>query len=224
MSQCIEIQSIGDVITNSSSEVFLVRPRDSRSKDFKTSEDIAEAIMQHAMEHRCPYTDWYLKEHPEKKALYNDCNNEDPSAYLETVTLLDAFRLYVLYVKEHGTTPYLYTRISTSWKNVTVDEMLRDLEEEAKFFHCQGGHLDKNSALVDIDHRMDKTRVAMFDVFDTYEIEFLPEWIDFLNNAIVKANIEACKRDPDHAPKYREVYEWCEQEYKRWLEGQEKDS
>jgi len=210
----MKVQSVSDIITNSSSEVFIVRPGEDLFSPLDltpTPERIKQAIRDHAAKYRLPYAEWYVKENPMAVSGYNT-TSQDPDGYIQYITLFDAFRQYVLHTFQHGTTPELSNRTSKPWNHITVDEVIEALKENAEF-NGINQHLDDDSVLVEIDRKMGVTEKYMFDNFNlTYYTT--PLWLDFLTQALIECEEQREETDP----RRKKVFEWCDREFKRWRE------
>ena len=214
MSHTIKIQSMSDIITNSSSEVFLVSAKDIHKDTFMSPEDIVDALKRHAKRHRNPYADWKIEEDRAnglEDKTFNSINN-DPDGYLQCMTLFDAFWLYTIKTKRDQTTPGKGNKTAKPWRQVSVDEVIESIREDEERLNL-GVKFDETNVLVELDHKLDKTEKWMKTIFDTVLLEDIPCFIDFLDFALYD---DARQRKSEFFDE--EVYDFCVEKYKKWLE------
>lgn len=214
MSHTIKIQSITDIITNSSSETFLVNPREGQEI---TGERIKKSIIEHAIEHRCPYESWWIEEHKNDKSLrfYNKSNHGDVSGELEMMSLFDLYLMYVWFARTHGNTPSLSNRTNKTWRHITVDEVFDSIKEDIEYQQIYQ-EFTKDSVLVHIDHDLDKTSKAMFDHYNVEDVSGkFPFWIDFLDKSLFDYNLKRY-RGTGEDDRFEETYDYCKKKFNQW--------
>lgn len=197
-------------------EVYIVRPKEDLFGpiDSPIPETIKRAIKENAKKYRLPYADWYVKENQEVKERYNK-TSEDPDGYIQCISLFDAFRQYVLWTYMHQTTPALKNRTSKPWNSISVDEVAEVLREDSLESNtCLP--LDDESLLVEIDKKMDITKIYLFENFDVDKYS-VPIWLDFLTQALNEDEEQREERDF----KREKVFDWCEDTFKKWRQEQE---
>lgn len=217
MSHGIKVQSITDIITNSSSETFLVNPREGQEI---TGERIKKSIIEHAIEHRCPYEPWWIEEHKNDKELdfYNKSNHGDVSGELRVMSLFDIYLMYVWNTRIHGHTPSFSNRTNKPWRQITIDEVLDSIKEDIEYQQIYHPFI-KDSVLVDIDHELDKTWQAMFDHYSVEEVSGkFPSWIDFMDRSLFDWNLERY-RGTSEDDRFEETYDYCKKKFNQWEIG-----